>query len=283
MLITGAGGFIGRHILKAASSHGLKAVGWTRSEVDLTTADLAPLLRELRPRIIINAATYGVGADERDPERMQAINVDAVSRLMTTARAAGVARFVQLGTYSEYGDQAGTISEDTPLAPKESYATSKAAASRLVADRAATAPVEGIVLRLFNVFGPGERPHRLLPQLLSHARAGTRVPLTAGTQIKEWCYVGDVADWILDIALIATPWPYAVVNLGTGVRLSVRDMALTAARALGCEHLLDFGAVPVPAKEVQTGVADLARIAALLPNRRITPISEAIAATLGAS
>jgi nucleoside-diphosphate-sugar epimerase len=101
--------------------------------------------------------------------------------------------------------------------------------------------------------------------------------------VKEWCYAEDVAHWILDIALMPAPWPHAIVNLGSGIRISVHDMALATARALGGEHLLAFGEVPIPAKEVQTGPADLTRISALLPHRRFTPLAEGIAATIAAT
>jgi nucleoside-diphosphate-sugar epimerase len=232
---------------------------------------------------VINAASYGVGEDERDEQHMAAINVAAVRKLLEAAAAAGVHRFVQLGTYSEYGDYPETISETTRVLPKDAYGRTKADASSLVMDRSFSTPIEAIVLRLFNVWGPFERPHRLLPRVIRHCRARERLPLTAGTQIKEWCYVRDVAQWILDIALMEHQWPLPIINLGSGTRLSVREMALTAARSLHGEHLLDFGAVPIPTREVQTGPADLTRIRALLPNRRFTALADGIAATIAAT
>jgi nucleoside-diphosphate-sugar epimerase len=288
ILITGAGGFIGTHLVREAKRRGAHVTALVHNptdrlgdadiaQADLTTADLPKLLDRIQPTIIVNAASYGVGHNEKDEARMRDVNVAAVEKLITAAKRIGVKRFVQLGTYSEYGDQPATITEDTPLAPKEAYARTKADASGRVA---AADGLETIVLRLFNVWGPFERPGRLLPQVILHCRAGTRFPLTLGTQIKEWCYVEDVAAWIMDLALMDRPWPHRIVNLGSGMRLSVRDMALAAARALGGEHLLDFGAVPIPAKEVQTGPADLTRVTALLPARRITSLAVGVAATI---
>jgi len=293
ILVAGAGGFIGSHIVLTAQARGIPVTGLLRTpnprlkdiavvQADLVASDLPPIVAHIRPSVIINAASYGVGRDERDEMRMTEINVDAARKLRDAAKASNVARFVQLGTYSEYGDHEGPVSENTPIAPKEDYARTKALASDLFMAHD-NSPMEAVVLRLFNVWGPHERPHRLLPQVISHCRAGNRFPLTPGTQVKEWCYVEDVAAWILDIALMDRPWPYRIVNLGSGVRLSVRDMALAAARMLGGEHLLDFGAVQVPAKEVQTGRADLTRIARLLPHRRLTDIRDGIAATIAAT
>ncbi len=291
ILITGAGGFIGTHLVREGLKRDMpvtalvhnptdRTAGADTVQVDLTSADLPTLLERIKPTIIINAASYGVGHSEKDEARMYAVNVEIVKRLFDAAKNTGVKRYVQLGTYSEYGDQPATITEDTPLAPKEAYARTKAEASGLVS---AASGLETIVLRLFNVWGPYERPGRLLPQVIHHCRTGTRFPLTLGTQVKEWCYVGDVAAWIMDLALMDRPWPHRIVNLGSGTRLPVREVALAAARALGGEHLLAFGAVPIPAKEVQTGPCDLARITALLPQRQTTSLTDGIAATIAAA
>jgi dolichol-phosphate mannosyltransferase len=293
LLVTGAGGFIGTHIVRAALARNLAVTALVHNptsrlgkadiiQADLTTADIPAILARAKPTVIINAASYGVGIDETDKDRMAKVNVAAMRTLLDAARAARTPRFVQLGTYSEYGDRTDAISETTPVAPKEPYARTKAEASAFITERD-TAPTEGIVLRLFNVWGPFERSSRLLPQVIKHCRAGTRFPLTPGTQVKEWCYVEDVAAWILDIATMGHAWAYRLVNLGSGIRLSVRDMALAAARALNGEHLLDFGAVPIPGKEVQTGPADLTRITALLPHRQFTPLADGIAATIAAA
>lgn len=290
LLVAGAAGFIGSHVVAAALARGLSVAALVRDRrphaapnldvvrADLVADDLVPTLAAVRPEIVVNAASYGVGADERDADRMFAINTLGAFRLHAAARAAGVRRFIQLGSYSEYGDHSGTITEDTPLRPKDAYGATKAAASLLVAVPD-TAP-EALVLRLFNVWGPGERPHRLLMRVIDHCRRGQRLPLTSGDQMKDWTFVGDLAGWIVEIALRSDAYPFRIVNVASGLRLSVRDLALAAAERLGGAHLLDFGAVPIPPREVQTGPADTTRLDILLPNRRTTPLAEAIARTL---
>jgi nucleoside-diphosphate-sugar epimerase len=286
VLVTGAAGFLGAQIVRVASSRGGTVTSLTHRPapgsvaVDLTVDELDPIFAVARPDVVINAASYGVGREERDMDRMFAVNTIAVHRLLSAAKTSGVRRFIQLGTYSEYGDQPQRITEGTPLRPKEGYGVTKAAASLLVL--ANTGLPESLVLRLFNIFGPEERPHRLLRRVAEHCRNGARLPLTPGDQVKDWAYVGDVAEWIVDLALLSQPYPHSVMNVSSGLRMSVRELALAGARRLKGEHLLDFGAVPVPAHEVQTGAADLARLEAVLPRRRTTPLDEALALTVGA-
>ncbi len=85
------------------------------------------------------------------------------------------------------------------------------------------------------------------------------------------------------MALLPGALPYPVMNVSSGLRMSVRELALAAARRLGSADLLDFGAVPIPPNEVQTGPADLTRLNAVLNRRQITPLDQALALTLGAS
>jgi nucleoside-diphosphate-sugar epimerase len=100
-----------------------------------------------------------------------------------------------------------------------------------------------VTARLFTVYGPGEHSGRLLPSLLEAARTGTPLKLTAGTQKRDFTYVGDVAEGLLRLGLAAANLG-EIVNLATGQLLSVRSFAETAARILHIPHRsLIFGFV----------------------------------------
>ena len=85
-------------------------------------------IEQPQPSVILNAASYGVNHGHRDADAMVAVNVTAVHQLIKAARASGIRRLIQLGTYSEYGDHTGPLTEDTPLRPKNAYGATKAAA-----------------------------------------------------------------------------------------------------------------------------------------------------------
>jgi nucleoside-diphosphate-sugar epimerase len=237
---------------------------------------------QLAPRIVINAASYGVNPGEQDADLMTAVNVTAVHTLLKASRACGAQRFIQLGSYSEYGDHPGPLSEDAPLRPKNAYAATKAAASLLAAEASLSHPVETTVLRLFNIWGPFESAHRLVPQVIESCRSKTSLSLTAGTQKKDYTFAPDLARWIVDVAVHAEPYRDRIVNFASGRMMAVRDLVLAVAGAFGGEGLMNFGAKAVPAGEVQTGAVDTKRIDALLPSRRITPLDEAVTQTTAA-
>jgi nucleoside-diphosphate-sugar epimerase len=293
-LVTGAAGFIGANILHELSQRqGVTPIGWARPEgnrtrlahlksiategVDITSpSDVARALGQHRPDIIINAATYGVAPDQRDPARTYAVNVKGTQTLLRAAHRNGVKRFLQLGTFFEYGDRAVTLSEDVDPAPKGSYAATKTVASIFAAygDHGVN---DVAALRLFNVWGRWESPHRLVPQVIAACRSRVPLALTSGTQTKDMVYAGDMAAWIADLALCPTALPHRVINLASGNPVTVHDFVDSIATTLGGRDLMQFGAMPVPATEPQAGPADTKRLDALLPHRRRTSLADALA------
>jgi nucleoside-diphosphate-sugar epimerase len=157
------------------------------------------------------------------------------------------------------------------------YGSTKAAASLMVQERGRSLGIETLVLRLFNLWGACEPPHRLFPSLLRASRDRRPLALTPGTQLKDYSFVDDVANWILRLATMPGIGSHCpVINLGSGRPEPLRDFATDLARPLGAVDLLHFGARPSRAGEPIMQVPDLARLENLLPDRRITGRAEAL-------
>ena len=297
VLVTGAAGFIGAQIIRELVSRRIPAVALVRqrrrawrlsglSNLVVVEAEMkrpnevVHAVERAQPSTIINAASYGVNHGERDKDAMVDVNVTAVHELMKAAHASGTRRLIQLGTYSEYGDHAGAITEDTPLHPKNAYGATKAAGSLIASSPEIAQDLDTAVLRLFNVWGPMEGRNRLIPAIVRHCQAKTPLHLTSGMQTKDYSFAPDLARWIVDFACYPEIYPYRLVNFASGRTMMVRDLVLAVARILGGERLMHFGAKSAPPGEVQTGPADTTRIDALLPNRRFTDLDEAIAQML---
>ena len=291
VLVAGANGFVGAHILRELVRRGVAVSALTHTQapwrlrgldgvnpiaVDITDAAAVTTVVAARaPEIVINAAGYGVRPQDTDPAMMAAVNIDGAANLLRAADEVGARRFVHLGSYWEYGDHAGIVSETTPTAPKTLYGETKTAASAWVANH--SGPCETLVLRLFNIWGAGEASHRLVPQVIRHCREKQPLDLTAGTQVKDFSYAPDVARWISDLALRSPPYSERILNLAGGKAMAVSELVLAVARALGGEHLMRFDAKPMPAGEVQTGLPATIRLDRCLPHRRATPLAEAVA------
>jgi nucleoside-diphosphate-sugar epimerase len=179
IVITGASGLIGQHLLRSlAPAHTLWGISRsTRPEqipssvrwvtADLTTAEFVTHL-PARADAVVHLAQ---SAHYREfPERaldVFAVNVESTARLLDWSVRAGVAHFVLASTGG--GSEAATLSH---------YVASKRAAELLVGSYAGA--FRTLVLRFFFVYGPGQKPWMLVPRLIESIRTGSDVPIAGG-------------------------------------------------------------------------------------------------------
>jgi dTDP-glucose 4,6-dehydratase len=122
-------------------------------------------------------------------------NVIGTQCLLDAARAAKVARFVQVSTDEVYGTlqpDDPPFSETTPLAPNSPYAASKAGADLLVRAAYHTFGLGTVITRCSNNYGPYQFPEKLIPLFITNAVAGIPVPVYGdGRQVRDWIHVLD--------------------------------------------------------------------------------------------
>jgi nucleoside-diphosphate-sugar epimerase len=262
-LVFGATGFIGRWVTRELIRRGIPVSAVVRdpanaqplltawgSAPDLDVANLevagegAELVRRRKPSLVFNLAGYGIDRNETDPSRARRLNHELVAELAVACAAADVdATLVHVGSAAEYGAREGVLREDDPVEPQGVYGTTKHAGTLALVDAARSVGSRAICARLFTVFGEGEHEGRLLPLLRAAAAGQGPIPLSAGTQERDFAWVGDVAPALVDLATVS--WvPGTVVNIASGRSHSVRAFTLAAARALWIpEARLAFGAV----------------------------------------
>jgi nucleoside-diphosphate-sugar epimerase len=129
---------------------------------------------------------------------------------------------------------------------------------------AAATGILAITARLFTVYGAGEHDGRLLPTLVAATQHADDIPLSAGLQRRDFTYVGDVAEGLLRLGLVAGPAGWTV-NLATGTLLTVREFAETAARVLPLRPgQLHFGALPDRPDEMHHDSVTITRLKQLI-------------------
>src|SRR5262249_12656469 len=134
-------------------------------------------------------------------------------------------RLVHAGSAAEYGATAdGDVSEESEPRPATPYGRSKTSGTRLGAERSPAAGLGTVTARAVWADGPGERPGRLLPSLLRLPETLEPLPLTSGTQERDFVYVEDVAEALLRLGLTHGA-PGEVVNVASGRLASVRRFA----------------------------------------------------------
>jgi len=258
VLLTGATGFVGRHILQRLEAQGHFVLlpvrpNWhdrIKINASLTqTIEINDLFLENSDwwhnaldgiDTVIHAAWYAEPGLYLTSEK----NLECLSGTLQLAKAAAarkVKRFIGLGSCIEYELTEKPLSLDTPLAPTTPYSAAKVAAFYTLREWFAHAGVSFLWCRLFYLYGAGEHPKRLVPYLHERLKNGNVADLSSGSQIRDFINVEQAADMIVDGAFSQVE---GAANICTGQGQTVRELAESIADQYGRRDLLNFGARP---------------------------------------
>ncbi|MFI8751696.1 NAD-dependent epimerase/dehydratase family protein [Vreelandella lionensis] len=259
ILVTGATGFVGRHIVNALlkSDVSLTLVVRTGKEheyercmrVDriISTPDLFSEDESWWEDICHGIDTVIHSAWYMEPKKYlnSSKNIDCLVGTLAIAKGAataGVRRFLGIGTCFEYDLYAGEdLSINSPLHPTSSYAAAKISTFLTLSQWLPSQSVEFLWCRLFYLYGEGESESRLVPYIRKQLINGEPAKLTSGTQVRDFLDVKRVGEKIAEAAYSDV---IGVVNICSGIPITVREIAEKIADEYGRRELLEFSARP---------------------------------------
>lgn len=240
VLVTGASGFIGSHLVRRLVAIGANITILVRQssdlwrlqdtldrvrvlQHDLTKEDVLDLASDLHgTQVVFHLAATGAEQTHRNQAVVLNGNVMMAMRMLQLAETLKVDRFVYCGSSTEYGP-GKSLTEDSPIEPTSEYGVSKAAAWMLVQFFRRRHSLKAVCLRPFTVFGPMDSTHRLIPHVIQKSLNGENIDLTGGEQIRDFVFVEDVVD-----AFVSASGAPGVVggtfNICTGRATSVKEV-----------------------------------------------------------
>jgi nucleoside-diphosphate-sugar epimerase len=276
VLVTGAGGFVGRQVVRELAGAGHDVIAVDRNaEVLNRIAAATPaasveaidlddrqavrdLLRRRPPDGLIHLAWYAHPKDYLTSHANLA-SLAMTNALMEAALAAGCRRLVVGGSCVEYAESDRPLVEGDPVGARTLYAACKSSAHQIARVMAEEAGAALAWARIFHIHGPGEAQGRLIPWVAQQIRAGLSVPLTDGTQVRDQLHVADVAAAL--VALVVSD-STGIYNVCSGQPVTLRQVLETVGDILGRRDLLAFGSLPHRPNETMYLVGDPARLRA---------------------
>ncbi|MGH9374204.1 MAG: NAD-dependent epimerase/dehydratase family protein [Vicinamibacterales bacterium] len=267
VLVTGAAGFIGSHLVDRLLAEGQQVTGidnfdpfYSRATkerniaphrghagyqlLELDIRDLDALREHVRgtyDAIVHLAARAGVRPSILDPLGYQDVNVRGTQNLLELAKERGVPQFVFGSSSSVYGVNPNVPwrEADHVLLPISPYASTKVSGELLGHVYSHLYGLRFIALRFFTVYGPRQRPDLAIHKFAKRMREGQSIPVFGnGSTRRDYTFVDDIVSGISG-AMDYEGSTFEVVNLGNNQTVSLTEMIRGLEEALGVEAVLD--------------------------------------------
>ncbi|WP_322868119.1 NAD(P)-dependent oxidoreductase [Bradyrhizobium ottawaense] len=268
--VTGANGFIGRHLLQelVGAGHAVHGIGhgaldatearrlglhsWINGEIDAANLDALAAVHGLPTHIFHLAGGSSVGVSIERPFEDFSRTVASTARLLEWLR--GSARdcaVIAASSAAVYGaDQVGPITESASTTPMSPYGQHKLMMEQLCRSYAQSFGIRCTVVRLFSVYGPNLRK-QLLWDICSRLQAKEQALTLAGTgnEIRDWTDVRDVARLLVGVAEPPQE-TFRIINGGSGRGTSVAEIAAHLVRQWGSDTVVRHSGLSRPGDPV---------------------------------
>ncbi len=255
--VTGASGFLGKHVVSELVSRGVEPTILLRQEsvlpdifrdLSLVRFDIAnppddAFDQLAQPDILIHLAWSGL-PNYQSLHHFET-ELPTQYRFLRNLMTGGLSHLVVSGTCFEYGMQSGCLLETAEANPKNSYGFAKDSLRRQLQYLTKTVPCDLTWTRLFYLYGQGQAPSSLYMQLLGAASRGEKIfDMSGGEQLRDYLSVEEAARILCDLA-VGSSRP-EIVNICSGKPISVRRLVEEWAAQRHWQMQFNLGVYPYP-------------------------------------
>jgi UDP-glucose 4-epimerase len=280
LLVTGSEGFIGKHLVTKLLSEGYVVYGislpptagikhpnyhYTCLDI-LNREKLSRYFENLMFDAVIHLAALTTHEElTKDKERTLRINLEGTLNLLEEFKKTKSIKFIFASTGKVYGRiQALPLSEDHPTNPINILGKTKLVAEKLIDFFSYDPTQQFIVLRMFNVYGPGQRSYFLIPTILSQLQDGNDI-ITLGNihDKRDYIFIEDVVEAVITVLRKKLPEGLSIFNVGSGEPYSALDIVRIMEETLGKEVKINIDKSRFRKDEFPEEYADIRKLLSL--------------------
>lgn len=294
VLITGASGFIGSVLIARLEASGYNVIPLSHNKRfynyknyivgDVLDKDkINTLISDLKPEVVFHLAADKFRTSSSITQLWNSLNVNLLGTLNIVEaclNSGSLEQFIFLGTCEEYGESITPFVEAQRENPASAYGFSKMTATHLLENLNKTKEFPATILRPSIAYGPGQSTDMFLTELIETLLKGKRFDMSSGQQIRDFVFVDDVVDACL-LALDGNAVG-RVVNIGSGQSMSLREVAILAAKTISdsAQPLIQFGSLPYRDSEIMNYSIDISLAQSILGWAPRTAFSDGILKTV---
>jgi UDP-glucuronate 4-epimerase len=293
VLVTGAAGFIGSHLVERLCANGhqvtgidnfdsflydaqikernagelVRLPGFHMVNGDICDRELVEGLCSGKELVVHLAALAGVRPSLQDPPRYARVNVEGTTNLLEGCRVHDIKKLVFASSSSVYGSRSKTDvpfrEEDPCLTPASPYAATKRAGELLCSTYRDLYGIGISSLRFFTVYGPRQRPEMAIHKFVRLVDAGRPLPIYGdGTTARDYTFIDDIVDGIDAACQKVVPGQYEIYNLGGEQTTTLLQLATLIGGAMETtlrieRHPPQPGDVPITYADCQKAAREL--------------------------
>jgi nucleoside-diphosphate-sugar epimerase len=259
VLVTGARGFVGRALCRSLVSLGHEVLELSRADGDISNP---ATLKSIGPaeHVFHLAARTFVPDSWNDPRGFHVTNVLGTLSVLEYCRHHR-ARLTFVSAYVYGSTDRLPITEDVEPQPRNPYALSKHMAEQACRFFSACHDIDVIVPRPFNLFGPGQDKHFLIPHILHQVEKGESIHVQDLSPKRDYLYIDDFIEFL--IRTLEGPAGYNIFNVGSGISLSV-EQVISVVQSVAGTTLPVTSAGEVRRNEIDDVYANVHKARALL-------------------
>lgn len=278
LLIAGGTGFIGQNVAKQALNKGFKVTIISKNKpslfnkidkVEYINVDMnnkKSLFLKLKDRsfnYVINLSGYVDHTSYfNGGNKIFDVHFNGTVNLVESINIKNLKNFIQIGSSDEYGSNISPQKEQMREKPISPYSCAKVASTHFLQMLHKTQKFPVIILRLFLVYGIGQKNNRFIPQVIEGCLKKKSFPVSSGNQIRDFCYIDDVVKAIIS-SLNNKKSFGEVINIASGNPIKIKHVINNVIKKVGFGKA-DFGKIKYRDFENMKLYADITKAKKLL-------------------